>query len=300
MKYRNKKRHGFKRLKRQLQVYDYCKTRISRGDTFQMVDIANDLGIGRSTVTELLQELAEKDSNFIYNRGCIKIKGIGNNGYGKLAEDEKGLVVKKIPRSTKSRLEKRERVFNYLCELVNSNQKIPNLTILSKHFTDMHMTTLMDILKQLDLENKVIYKHGQVIAVNVPSVKGDRERELKYNNGTINEEEDKGENDTMEITTYEPPKEKIDTSKYIPLCSTQELQVTGEIDTNVLKDAFSFRATEPTKVSIVSIDTSKYDKAVKDLVAEYILNANITTREEIVEYVDSIMKITDKLKDKLY
>ena len=183
-----------------------------------------------------------------------------------------------MSKTTKSRIEKKERVYKYLCELVNNNQKIPCLSYLSEHFTDMHLTTLMAVLKDLDKDNKIIFKRGQVIAVNVPDVKADKQKVLKYNSGEADPEE-KG---------------------FKPLCSTKKISVQGTLDLDNIENTFSFTPVEAPKVNLVSIDTSKYDKAVKDLIAEYILNANISTREEIVEYVDSIMKITDKLKDKLY
>jgi len=281
----------FKRLRKHTLVYDYCKEKIKKGDTFTISDISKDLKMSRTSVIEYLQEISNRYNDITYSGGVITLIGVGNSIGNNNSRNNEGLTVKKLPRSTYSRQQKKIRVYNYLVDLVNQGKKIPCLSYLSKDFTDMHLTTLMEVLKQLDKENKIIYKRGQVVAVNVPNVIGNREKTLKYNNGENIKEEKKEENDTMELREQ---------TGFVPLCSTQEMQVTGEIDTNVLKDTFSFRSTEPAKVSIVSIDTSKFDKAVKDLIAEYILNANITTREEIVEYVDSIMKITDKLKNKLY
>lgn len=142
--------------------------------------------------------------------------------------------MKKSIRTTQSREEKKEMVYNYLCLLEMEGRKIPNLTGLSKIINNMHITTLMDILKTLDKEHKIIYHKGKILTVNITELKAE---------------------------TPEPVEEEKDKK--------------------------------------TSLET-KFDLAVKDVIAEYITNANITTRDEIIGYVDAIVKITDKVKNKIF
>ena len=46
-------------------------------------------------------------------------------------------------------------------------------------------------------------------------------------------------------------------------------------------------------------DEQKYDRAVKELVADYITNADINSKDELISYIDILYKITDKFKEKL-
>lgn len=282
MKFRNRGKHGFKRLKRQTQVYEYCKTNIKNGRTFTLEDIAKDTNIPRSTLVELLNELQDKmNDTFIYQRGYIEIKGLGNNGVGKRAEDVKGLKVYKIPKSTQTRNEKIQKIYDYLSDLASKDKPLPCLSELTKKLNIGHVSTVMEILKQMDRDNKIIYQHGKIIAVNVPDVKAEKEKRLVYT------KQEKQEPTVTVDNTYEVSTTGTDT----------EIHITG------LPVFFEEPIEEP-KIeetpSIIITDTEIYDKAVKDLVADYIINAAITTREEVLEYVDAIYKITDKLKDKLY
>lgn len=142
---------------------------------------------------------------------------------------------KRVVNTTQSRIEKKQRVYNYLVNLIREGKSLPNLTGLSRVFTDMHTSTMMSVLQALDKDKKLIYHKGKVIAVNVPE-----EEKITVNKAEISH--------TVEETSYE----------------------------------------------------SKFDKAVKEVVADYILNANISTRDEIIGYVDAIVKITDKVKEKLF
>lgn len=253
MKYRNRGKHGFKRLKRQMQVYDYCNNKINNHETFQVQNIATDLGIARSTVIEILQELSEKDKNFIYKRGCIKINGVGNNGYGKLASDEEGLKVSKLSNRSLVRVQKKQKVYDYLVEKTKKDEPIPMLSTMATNFEDITLSYLSKILKELDKESKIIYRQGKVVAVNTPNIKTDGGKSIKY------------------VKTEEPTYFEEDMPK-----------------------------AEPTFKEVKSVSKEDYNRAVKNLIASYILNADISTRDEIMSYVDSLMKITDKLSLELF
>ena len=266
MKYRNRKKHNFKRLKRQMRVYDYCLENISNHRTFTVDDIAKDLQIPRSTLVELLNELTAEKKLF-YQRGYIEITNIGNNGCNdRLMRDRDGLIVKTIPRTTHNREIKKQEVYNYLCELVKNNQDIPCLTEMHKDRfeNDMHITTLMEVLKQLDKEDKIIYRRGKIMAVYVKDLTKEKDtgKTLKY------------------VKQEEPVEEEI-------MEEPEVIEEPEEIE-------------EPTECVMEITDSEKFDKAVKELVVDYLNNADITTREEVVSYVDALYKITDKLKDKLY
>ena len=159
-----------------------------------------------------------------------------------------------------SRSEKKERVYNYLVELVNNGKSLPCLSKLSEKITDMHMTTLMDVLKTLDKEKKIIYKKGKILAVSVPDVRGVRERSFKFNN----------EKPIVEEPVVEEPTLFEDYANI----SKEE----GE-------DMFTL---------------DYFDKAVKMTISDFILNANINTSEEIIEYVNTITKIADRIRKNLH
>lgn len=249
--------NSFKRLKKQALVYDYCKDRIKKGEMFNIKDISKDLDIALTTTYELVEELSNKYNDFTYDKGTITILGIGNSK----SKNNKGVTVKDIKRTTCTRIEKVNRVYKYLVALVNEGKTIPNLSTLhNTAFTDMHTTTLMEVLKDLDRENKIIYQRGNILGVNVPSVRGDREKEYKAN-----------KQEQLEINI---PVKEVST-KFVDYV---------EITKEEADDAFTLEY---------------YDKAVKEVIADYILNANITTSEEIIEYVNAITKITDKIKNKL-
>jgi len=268
MKFRNRGKHNFKRLKRQMKVYDYCLENISNHRTFTVDNIVKDLEIPRSTLVELLNELTAEKKLF-YQRGYIEITNIGNNGCNdRLMRDREGLKVKTIPRTTQGREQKKQEVYNYLCELAKNNQDIPCLTEMHKNRfeNDMHITTLMEILKQLDIEDKIIYRKGKVMAVYVKDLSKEKE-----NGKTL-----------VNVSTQE----KIDLDNVVeeePIEETEEERVEENMSDLQLETQIQ-----------------NYDKAVKELIADYIMNADITTRDEIVEYVDAILKITDKLKTKLF
>ena len=135
-----------KSLKKLKLIFNYCKTKIENGETFQIKDIANDLNISRSSTVEYLQVIARRNKKFVYQNGNIVIVGLGSN---------------------------------------------------------------------------------------------------VANNVTLNEQEN---------------------VKSVTKCD---------------------------------INIEMYDKYVKDVIADYILYANIKTREEIVNYVNALMNITDKLREKL-
>lgn len=257
MKFRNRGKHNFGHLRKVNRVYEYVETRISRGDIFTVQDMAKDLKIARTTCIGILQELQETTNGELqYSRGSIVVKNVGTNGYGKVSSNNEGVKVKKVARSTQSRLEKKERVYAYLCELAKENKPIPCLSDMHKDFTDMHVSNLMDILKVLDEEDKIIYKRGQVLAVNYRDVKSNTGKTLKY-----------VKQGQLEIPVQEEQKE-----------------IKEEVVSDISLD----------------IQTQNYDKAVKELIADYILNADITTREEIMAYIDALLKITNKLKEKLF
>lgn len=280
MKFRNRGKHNFKRIKRQMKVYDYCLENISNHITFTVDDIAKDLQIPRSTLVELLNELTDTGKLY-YQRGYIEIKNIGNNGCNpKIVNDREGLKVKRLPRNTQTKLQKQNDVYSYLCELTNKGVQIPCLTDLykMKFENQMHITTLMEILKQLDRDDKIIYKKGKILAVYIKDLSKEKDtgKTLKYNNGS------------NDIIYYEEPITE----------SVEQLD-----DIKIPNDRYKYVPIKPMEdqMSDVQLDlTEKYDKAVKELIAEYIMNANITTRDEIMEYVDAILKITDKLRNKLF
>jgi len=154
------------------------------------------------------------------------------------------VVVKKMNRTTKSRIEKKMEVYSYLVELVNDNKKLPNLTNISMRL-GFSISTMQNVLKQLDKENKVIYRKGKILMVNIPSVKSTTGKETKY----VKQEE---------------------------------------------------KATKTVNTVKRSCSKEKYDLAVKKVISEYIINSNVTTRDDIVSYIDAIVSITDKVKNKLF
>lgn len=250
-----KKFNTFKSLKKELIIYDYCKIKIKKGESFRVIDIANDLHMGRTTVIDHLQQLSRKYNDFTYSGGNISIIGLGTNGL----DGNEGLKVSYMNRTTKNRIEKKKRVYDYLCELVRNNQPIPNLSQLHKDgFIDMHVSTLMKILVELHKDNKIIYSKGKILGVNVPSAKSSTGKEYKFNKPT---------EETTEIVEE----------------TTENVETTEE---NYDNDINIFTMVD-------------YDKAVKDLIAEYILNADITSKEDILRYINGIMNITDKIRDKL-
>lgn len=257
MKYRNRVKHGFKRIKRQEKVFEYITEKLINKKSFLTEDISRDLSIPKTTVIELLNELNEK-GKITYKKGIIYVEGLGNN------RDIEDVKVTKMPKTTKSRIEKKNRVYNYLVELAKENKPIPNLTGLGVAFNDMHLTTLMTVLKELDKDEKIIYRKGRIIAVNVPSVRSTKEKEIKY---------------AKQEETY------------------KDVKVTDD----VIEEPYVECKGETDMMSDIQLDfKDKYDRAVKDLIAEYILNADITSKEDIITYVETLMKITDKLKEKLF
>ena len=243
-----KKFNTFKSLKKETMIYDYCKTKIKKGESFMVVDIARDLNMGRSTVIDHLQQLSRRYNDFTYSGGNISIIGLGTNGLG----GNEGLKVSVMNRTTKSRIDKKNRVYKYLVELSKEDKPIPNLSQLHKDaFTDMHVSTLMKILVELHKDNKIIYSNGKILGVNVPSAKSSTGKEYKFNKPT---------EETTEIV------------------ETTEENYDNDINTFTMVD---------------------YDKAVKNLIAEYILNADITSKEDILRYINGIMNITDKIRNKL-
>lgn len=308
MKFRNRGKHGFKRLKRQTQVYEYCRTNIKDNKTFTIDDIARDTNIPKSTLVELLHEIQDKmNGNFIYNRGYIEIKGMGNNGVGKRAEDVKGLKVYKIPKSTQTRNEKIKKIYDYLSDLASKDKQLPCLSELAKKLNVGHVSTVMEILKQMDRDNKIIYQHGKILAVNVPDVKADKEKRLVYAKtefpeiGEIPQKElEQFEAHNVQFIGYENNDSKI-VSNYVPL-SVEPKEITGPIPVTLHTTIDSDVIAKSFGMSDIALDTQmkNYDKAVKELVADYIINADINTKDEILDYVNAIYKITDKLKQKLY
>lgn len=282
-KFRNRKNHGFKRLKRQMRVYDYCLEKISNNITFTLDDISKDLGIPRSTLVELLNELT-RDKKLYYSRGYIEITNVGNNGCNdRLMRDRAGLKVKTIPRTTQNKELKKAEVYNYLCELINKNSSIPNLTDLHKmrFENEMHVTTLRDILIELDSEDKIIYRKGKVVAVYVKDLTKEKDTGKTLKNVPTQESLPIEENACINI-----PEEEYTPKHYIEAFNPL-LEPTSEPEEEVMSD--------------VQLDlTEKYDKAVKELIADYILNADIHTRDEIIEYIDALLKITNKLREKLF
>lgn len=254
-----KKYNTFKSLKKQQMIYDYCEKRIKKGEVFTIKDIANDLQIARSSAIEHLQEISKKFNNFSYDKGNIYIIGVGTNGI----KGNEGLVVKKMNKTTKSRIEKKKKVYDYLVGLAKEDKNIPCLSRLHDVFNDMHVSNLAYVLQSLHDDNKIIYKRGKIIAVNIPSVKSTTGKEIKY----VKQQEDTVEPQVVE--TVEP----VETQE-------PESEVIEPITNNIGIDDF--------------------DKNVKDLIADYILNADITTKEDIISYVNAIMNITDKLKKKLF
>lgn len=71
------------------------------------------------------------------------------------------------------------------------------------------------------------------------------------------------------------------------------------LGTNMANNVALFKQENVKSVTKCDINIEKYDKNVKDIIADYILNSNVKTREEIVNYVNAIMNITDKLREKL-
>lgn len=267
MKFRNRGKHGFKRLKRQAQVREYCLRRIKANETFSVLDIANDLGVARTTVIGILQELSEKDKDFIYQRGYIKILNVGDNGIGKIAEDNKGLKVRRMGNNRLKKLQKKANIYGYLQTLTKEGNAIPPMKELMRELKELYGITdcqgnICKLLQELEQEDKIIYKNGKVLAVNLKDVKSDTGKTLKY------------------VKQEEPVEEEI----------MEEPEVLEEPEL----------IEEPTECVMEITDSEKFDKAVKELVVDYLNNADITTREEVVSYVDALYKITDKLKDKLY
>lgn len=164
-------------------------------------------------------------------------------------------------RTTLSRKIKQDKVYSYLVGLVNSNKELPNLSTLYRTAfkDDMHLTNLMEVLQQLNLQGKIIYRKGKILAVSVPKVNAPKERAFKFDDNALSREE----------------------------------QRQREYALNNVKNI------KPVK-NIDEVFDERYNQAVKQLIADYILKANITTRDEIVEYIDSLFKITDKLKDKMF
>ncbi len=162
-------------------------------------------------------------------------------------------------RTTLSRKIKQDKVYSYLVGLANSNKELPNLTTLyrTKFKDDMHLTNLMEVLQQLNIQGKIIYRKGKILAVSVPKVNAPKERAFKFDN----KEKKYGLNNVKPVS----------------------LQIDA-IEDETKDETFEER----------------YAIAVKQLIADYILNSNVTTRDEIVEYIDSLFKITDKLKDKMF
>ena len=167
-------------------------------------------------------------------------------------EQDSLVIVKKERFTVKERKERVKRVYNYLCDLANSNSKLPRLDDLHKVFNDRSKSNLCAILKQLDKENKIIYKSGKVIAVNVPNARGVKEKSYKFDNVSLNQT--------------------------VP----GKLEIKG------------------TPIQLMQIDTTKFDKVVKDIIADTIKNADVLKRDDIVKEIDTIMSITDKLKKKLF
>ena len=316
MKYRNRGKHSFKRLKRQNQVLEYCKTKIKQGISFSVDDITKDLGIPRSTVVELLHELEEKKTyGLIYNRGYIEIKDLGNNGNGFRAKQVEGLKVKKMGNNMLKKLQKKANIYGHLQTLTKEGYAIPPMKKLMKELKELYGITdcqgnICKLLQELDQEDKIIYKNGKVLAVNVKDIKSDTGKTLTY----VKQEKTKEpsvlvQSDALQSTVDPTIIAKAfniptftETDNYIAF----EGSLTNKpVDSNELVlDNVNIIGVPKQEISMsdLQLETQiqNFDKAVKELVADYITNANISTRDEMVEYIDAIFKITDKLKNKLY
>lgn len=290
MKFRNRGKHSFKRLKRQNQVLEYCKEKIKQGNSFTVDDISNDLGIPRTTVVELLHELEEKKSYGLkYNRGYIEIKGLGNNGNGIRAKQVEGLKVTKMGNNRLKKLQKKANIYGHLQTLTKEGNAIPPIKELMKELKELYGITdssvnVCKLLQELDREDKIIYRNGKVLAVNVKDVKSDTGKTLKYV---------KQENKEPGVLVQDDALQSAANIANKPIDSN-ELVLDNVNIIGMPKQEIS--------MSDLQLETQiqNYDKAVKELVADYITNANISTRDEMVEYIDAIFKITDKLKNKLY
>lgn len=164
-------------------------------------------------------------------------------------------------RTTLSRKIKQDKVYNYLVDLVNSNKELPNLSTLyrTKFKDDMHLTNLMEVLQQLNLQGKIIYRKGKILAVSVPKVNAPKERTFKFDDNAQSREEQRQYKNALNNVKNIKPAKNID-----------------------------------------ELFDERYNQAVKQLIADYILKSNITTRDEMVEYINSLFKITDRLKDKMF
>ena len=165
------------------------------------------------------------------------------------------------------KLQKKTNIYGHLQTLVKEGHTIPPMKELMKELKELYGITdcqgnICKLLQELDQEDKIIYKNGKVLAVNLKDVKSDTGKTLKY------------------VKQEEPVEEEI-------------MEEPEEIEEPELIE-------EPTECVMEITDSEKFDKAVKELVVDYLNNADITTREEVVSYVDALYKITDKLKEKLY
>ena len=166
-------------------------------------------------------------------------------------------------RTTRARKEKCRKVYDYLVSETKQGHEIPNLTTLSRTvFTDMHLTNLMEILYTLSVQGKIIYKRGKVLAVSVPKVNGVREREYKFmkNNDNIN-----------------------------------NVHVTTPVADRIIKENKQELAEEKNETEV-----QKFDKVVKEVIADYILKSNARTKDDMIKYIEAITNITDKIRKKLY
>ena len=160
MKFRNRGKHNFKRIKRQMKVYDYCLENISNHRTFTLDDIVKDLQIPRSTLVELLNELAAENKLF-YQRGYIKILNVGDNGIGKIAEDNKGLKVRQMGNNMLKKIQKKANIYGHLQTLVKEGYAIPPMKELMKQLKELYGITdcqgnICKLLQELEEENKII------------------------------------------------------------------------------------------------------------------------------------------------
>lgn len=164
-------------------------------------------------------------------------------------------------RTTLSRKIKQDKVYEYLVGLAKEGKDFPNLTNLyrTRFHDDMHLTNLMEVLQQLNLQGKIIYRKGKILAVSIPKANETRERAFKFADNAQSREEKRQRKYAL----------------------------------NNVKNIKSVK-------NVNELFDERYNQAVKQLIADYILKANITTRDEIVEYIDSLFKITDRLKDKLF
>lgn len=262
------KEYSERRLRKQAIVFQYMKNKINNGESFIINDISKDLKMSYSTTREIIRELWEQHYIIYEGTGYIEIPGFGNNNREQRMHD--------LERHKKRDLRRvrEQKLYSYLCGLANANKPLPSLSEIMKkpQFKNtIHISTMSNMLTSLANQKKIVYKKGKVVGVYV------RNREELKGSETMDEKH---------------------TNWYEDKCSHNETAQPVEHHIEAFNPSLELKIEETPSIMIT--DTERYDKAVKDLIAEYITNADITTRDEILSYVDAIMKITDKLRDKLW